>query len=94
MTTPPSREEVARAISSITGEPMPHLPVADEAVLLAHFLQGTLLGCLLRERAEDRLALKIANIEPAVSSQGDYEDHFIVTTDSGIKLRVTVTPEA
>ena len=72
----------------------PRASGAAEANQVAAFLQGFLMGGLVGDRAEGRLPLKVASIDATHTPDGHYQDHFFVTTESGIKLRVTVTPES
>lgn len=89
----PSRREVNEAIASITGQQPPAPPSIDDAHLIAAMLQGALIGMLERELAQGGLAIKVARIEQGTDSEGNYLKYYTVITESGLRLRVQVTPE-
>lgn len=55
------------------------------------FLQGILAGTCLQPGI--RTSMKIASVDVETDLTGEYRDHFIVTTDSGIRLKVRITVE-
>jgi len=57
-----------------------------EGLAVAKFLQGQLAGLALSHR----LDIKIADVTVPIDAQGDYEDHFVVTTEAGHRIRVSV----
>lgn len=95
ITKPPRADEIAQAVSSITGLPVPALPVHPEANLYAAFLQGEIVGMALRAKNGDTEALnmKIAEVDMDQDVDGNWLNHVVITTQSGARIRVTVTPE-
>jgi len=65
-------------------------PVEVKEVSL--LLQGMLVGTLLKVQAEG-FPLKVSDVHQDVGEDGVYENHFTVVTESGIRIRVEVTPE-
>lgn len=88
----PDRREIARAIASITGKPV----VEDsEAMQVAKLLQGVLAGMAMKAISDpEMLFIKVSDVDIPTDEGGNYLDHFIITTGSGIRLRVDVTPES
>jgi len=92
---PPRVEEIAQAVSSITGQPIPPSPHHPDANIYAAFLQGEMVGMALQARSgnTEALNMKIAEVDMDTDNNGDYLNYFIITTQSGARIRVTVTPE-
>ena len=88
----PGRDEVERAIASITGSKVPPNP---DAWPIAKLLQGALAGEAMKAAASERptLPIKVREVLMPHDRDGNYENHFIVVTTSGIRLKVTVEPE-
>lgn len=91
----PSKREVDEAIASITGGAPPPLPPSADQAAIAKLFQGWLAGVVARKDGGDNglPMLRGAQLEIPTDDAGNYLDHFVVTTTSGVRLRVEVTPE-
>lgn len=88
----PTRREVAEAIASITGQPLPpEQPVMGGP--LAAFLGGWLAMAVEKERKEGTIPLAITEVTIPTDEDGNYLDHFVVHMRSGAKITVTITQE-
>jgi hypothetical protein len=86
----PSKREVAEAIASITGQPLPpELPTMNGP--LAAFLGGWLAMAVEQARKRKEIPLKITQVEIPTDLDGNYLDHFIVHMASGAEVTVTLT---
>lgn len=85
----PFRQELAEVYASlgVNSAPARTSPNNDVAMLLLGYLTGHLLA------EGDDLPIRLAKVEPAVDANGNYLSHFTVTTRSGSRIRVQVTPE-
>lgn len=67
--------------------------VNPEAEAVASFLQGSLAGMVQKAAVDGTLMLKVSEVQQRQDARGDHLDHFIVVTESGIRLKVRVTVE-
>ena len=65
----------------------------EDASSVAKFLQGLLVGMIEKSLAQGLFPLRVEEIRAPQDGAGNYKDHFILITKSGIRLKVTVEPE-
>lgn len=59
--------------------------LSGEVAQVRAFTQGLLVGGVMRQKL-----LKVAHVETPKDSEGNYLHHFIIVTESGIRLKVSV----
>lgn len=84
-------DEVAKALEEYEAEQLA-LANSAEASEIRALAQGIIVGSILRLKNEGTL-LKMSDVELAQDENGDYEHHFTIVTESGIRICVTTEIE-
>lgn len=98
---PVHQTEVEAALASLRGEESRPPDSDGDMAFVRPMLQGMLAGTVLKWVAQQQgdpggggMPLKIADIEIIMDSDADYLPYFVVVTESGLRLRVTVEGES